>query len=218
MKDLNQPKKSAIRYVKKSQQKPKPVVIPILAKQSPRPHRCGACRFYDRQNERSHSKLLQKLGPYLTDPTIVPHYEHSDDFADPEYKFHCMRKVYMVNCAKKAQELAQLRKQLQQVEEEKQKLQAENTKLKNQINGTTPLSKPRNPKPANQPACPNDRHQCPNVGCKKFYKNQASFNDHIRKCGKTWICPDCKKVIMLKSRYNHSKKSCKAKQQQFSFF
>ena len=215
MKHVNKPKKSAVRIVKKSQQKPKPVIIPLLAKHSPKPHRCGACRFYESRCKQSYSRQVQKLAPFIKDPTIVPHYEHPDDFCDPEHKYRVMRHSYMVDSAKKAKENAQLRKLVEILEIDNKKLLDQNTKLENQINGTTPLSKPRNPKPANQPAGPSDKRQCPK--CEKWYKNRASYYDHIQKCGLNWTCSDCNKTIKKTSKGKHEK-SCKAKKDQFSFF
>ena len=126
-------KKSAVRYTKKSEQKPKPKVIPLMAKHNPRPHRCGACRFYENQNKRSYSKQLAKLAPFIMDHTIVPHYEHPNDFADPEYKYMVMQRVYMIDSAKKAKEIYTLRKQLQQKESDIKKLQEENLKFRKQL-------------------------------------------------------------------------------------
>ena len=210
MENSNQVKKSAVRYVKKSDTRKKPVVIPLIAKHNPRPHRCGACRFYERQCERSYKKQVAKLAPYISDPTIVPHYEHPNDFADPEYKYNAMRLVYMVNSGKKSQEIYRLNKQLQQKELEIKKLEEQNLKLRHEINGTTPLSRPRNPKAKNRPAAPDERHQCPN--CSKWLKNIQSYYDHIQKCGKTWTCPICEKTIKKSSKGNHKNaKNCRPK-------
>ena len=211
MENSNQVKKSAVRYVKKSDSKRKPIVIPLLAKHNPRPHRCGACYFYESHCKRSYTKQVAKLAPYIKDPTIVPHYEHKNDFDDPEYKYKAMRNVYMINCGKKAQEIYQLKKQLQQKESENQRLEEQNIKLRQQINGTTPVTRPKNPKAKNRPAAPDEKHQCPN--CLKFMKNIQSYYDHIQKCGKTWTCPICEKTIKKSSQGNHKNaKSCKPKQ------
>ena len=216
MKHDNKPKKSAVRIVKKSQLKPKkPVVIPLLAKHSPKPHRCGACRFHESRCKQSYSRQVKKLAPFIMDPTLVPHYEHPNDFCDPEHKFRVMRDSYMVDSAKKAKEISQLRNQLKQLGSDYKKLEDENIKLQNEKDGTTPLTKPRNPKPANEPAGQSDRHQCPK--CNKWYKNRASYYDHSQKCGLKWTCSECNKTIKKTSQGKHEK-SCKAKREKFSFF
>ena len=217
MRSTNKDKKSAVNYVKKSDSKKKPVVIPLLAKHNPRPHRCGACYFYEAHCKRSYSKQVAKLAPFIKDPKIVPHVV-PNDFDDPEYKYKVMRNTYMINSGKKSQEIFQLKKQLQrkdlqlqQKDLELQKVQEEIRKLRHQVNGTAPLSRPKNPKPKNRPAAPDERHQCPN--CSKFMKNIQSYYDHIQKCGKTWTCPICEKTIKKSSKGNHKNaKSCKPKQ------
>ena len=200
-------KNSAVRHAKKSDTKKKPVVIPLLAKHDPRPHRCGACYFYESHCKRSYSKQVAKLAPFIKDPTIVPHVV-PNDFDDPEYSYKVMRNTYMINSGRKSQEIFQLKKQLERKDLELQKVQEENIKLRHQINGTTPLTRPKNPKPKNRPAAPDERHQCPK--CSKFYANYQSYCDHIQKCGKSWTCPICKKTIKKISQGNHKNaKSCK---------
>ena len=211
MRTPNQVKKSAVQYVKKSNTKKKPVVIPLLAMHKPKPHRCGACYFYESQCKRSYSKQIAKLAPFIKDPKIVPHYERKTNYGDPVYNYKAMRLAYMVDSGKKAKEIYQLKKQLQQKESENQRLLEQNIKLTQQVNETTPLTRPKNPKAKNRPAAPDERHQCPN--CSKFMKNIQSYYDHIQKCGKTWTCPICEKTIKKSSKGNHKNaKSCKPKQ------
>ena len=115
----------------------KPVVIPLLAKHDPRPHRCGACYFYESHCKRSYSKQVAKLAPFIKDPTIVPHVV-PNDFDDPEYSYKVMRNTYMINSGRKSQEIFQLKKQLERKDLELQKVQEENINLRHQINGDPP--------------------------------------------------------------------------------